>query len=119
MPCLFIFFFQAIKHNKLNTKRNPCEPAKEYKYFDCIMQKTIERLGCKPFWVDMIDRPFFATQKPLPQSSEAWSNILRNSPIGILSFSLEERSQKQKPPFEVEHIKGDFTTVSGRNPYFS
>ena len=52
---LLFFLFQAIKHHKLNTEKNPCQPAQDYKYFDCIMQKTLQSLGCKPFWIDMIE----------------------------------------------------------------
>ena len=52
---LLFFLFQAIKHHKLNTEKNPCQPAQDYKYFDCIMLKTLQRLGCKPFWMDMIE----------------------------------------------------------------
>ena len=56
-------------------------------------------------FLELLGRPFFATQKPLPQSSEAWSIILRTSPIGILSFSLEERLRRQPQPlFEIQHI---------------
>ena len=51
---MFYFPFQAIKHIKLNTERNPCQPAEDYKYFDCIMLKTLHSLGCKPFWMNMI-----------------------------------------------------------------
>ena len=55
--------------------------------------------------VKLESRLFFEIQKPLPQSSEAWSNILRTSPIGILSFSLEERLRRQPQPlFEIQHI---------------
>ena len=47
--------FKAIKHNKMNTKKNPCEPASDYSYFSCIMQKMVKRTNCKPFWMTMIN----------------------------------------------------------------
>ena len=43
-----------MKHNKMNTKNKPCEPARNYSYFSCIMKKVVTRTGCKPFWMTMI-----------------------------------------------------------------
>ena len=39
----------------MNTKKNPCEPASDYSYFSCIMQKMVKRTNCKPFWMTMIN----------------------------------------------------------------
>ena len=70
-------------------------------------KKNVHCHNLSPYviFLDPEDRLFFEIQKPLPQSSEAWSNILRTSPIGILSFSLEERLRRQPQPlFDIQHI---------------
>ena len=72
------FFFQAIKHNKLNTEKSPCQSAQDYKYFDCIMLKTLQRLGCKPFWMDMIesDLPLCSNYSSLSKYRNMTQDIL-------------------------------------------
>ena len=42
-------------HNKLNTKKNPCEPASNYSYFSCIMKKIVIKTNCRPFWMTMLN----------------------------------------------------------------
>ena len=38
----------------MSTEKNPCEPASNYSYFSCIMEKVIKRTNCRPFWMTMI-----------------------------------------------------------------
>ena len=55
----FIFYFydlslKAIRHQKMNTERNPCETDVHYSYQDCVKQKFISNLQCKPYWLKNI-----------------------------------------------------------------
>ena len=100
LQCLYIFSFQAIKHHKLNTKRNPCEPAKEYKYFDCIIQKTLQSLGCKPFWLDMIE-----SELPLCSNYSSLSKyrLMTNELLNMDERTLFEKFKCLKPCSFMEY----------------
>ena len=42
---------QAVKKSNLSSEKSPCISSPEYNFFaDCIDNKVIEELGCRPFW---------------------------------------------------------------------
>ena len=51
---IFVYLFQVIKQNKLNTPENPCNSSPDYVYNNCLERNLIKEVGCQPSWVDRI-----------------------------------------------------------------
>ena len=71
-----ITIHKAIKHQKMNTEKNPCESDPTYSYQNCIIQKLLSGHKCKPYWLTNFDhnricsnvsdmRKYFNTLQPL------------------------------------------------------
>ena len=44
---------QAVQHQLLNYKENPCMDFPDYKYQNCMIHKIIDSIGCQPYWVNI------------------------------------------------------------------
>ena len=44
-------YVKAVRHQKMNTKRNPCETDQSYSYQNCVMQRLVSNEKCKPYWL--------------------------------------------------------------------
>ena len=45
-------YFQPVKKSNLNRGTSPCDSSPNYNFADCIEDKSLERVGCRPFWIN-------------------------------------------------------------------
>ena len=47
-----IYPCQPVKKVNLNRETSPCTSATDYNFSNCIDNKILEELGCRPFWIN-------------------------------------------------------------------
>ena len=45
-------YLQPVKKSNLNRETSPCDSSPNYNFADCIEDKSLEGVGCRPFWID-------------------------------------------------------------------
>ena len=58
---------KVIRHEKLNTVDNPCNPSPDYNFANCVERSVVAKVGCQPPW-----RRF--TMQGVPQCDN-WSQL--------------------------------------------
>ena len=72
----------------LDTKTSPCVSSPDYNFADCVEDKIIDKVGCRPFWIKNIGKKHSDCQN---QSQYSDHLTEKNSVITMNEAKLNEK----------------------------